>query len=578
MLRTFALRWSSFLLAGILVCLPQAAGAQASIFMLLPTDDRVLEVGGEHAGALSASDYTGITGEYVEAWALEGRVGASVTLVLEANGFDGELMVAGPGLPELLRTSDYGSQPCVDFTFLDVGTFHVVVTNREPRGTGLYTLRVVESPDGSGDGCAALRDSDLLGLPTEGRELSTGSLETGSLGADDPMVRDEYAEAWSLNGEAGETLTITMESNEFDPYLYLVSATGVLDSDDDGAGSQNSRITATLSGDGPFAVVATAYSGSGEYTLRVDTGSVTFDSFDSSDSDLLDLPTEGRELSAGSAETSRLGSDDPMVDGEYAEAWSLIGQAGDRVSITMASENFDTFLYLADANGIIDEDDDGGTGTDSQLDATLTGGGPFTVVASAFSGSGEYTIAFSPGLSGVEASLVDAVESEDAARVGRLLAGGADPNVTFVYEGVGGVTALMVAAGEGYPDIVSTLLEHGADPSLTFSAEGMSGLTALFIAAADGRLEITRALLEYGADVNVTVREGTDELTMLAAAAVEGETEIVTVLLENGADPNRTVQYEGREGTVLTLAADEGHTDIVNVLLEYGAEDLRRPR
>ena len=420
MLRTFALRWSSFLLAAILMCLPQVAGAQASIFMLLPTDDRVLEVGGEHTGALSASDYTGITGEYVEAWALEGRVGASVTLVLEANGFDGELMVAGRGLPELLRTSDYGygAQPCVDFTFLDGGTFHVVVTNRQPRGTGLYTLRVVESPDGSGDGCEALRDSDLLGLPTEGRELSTGSAETGSLGADDPTVRDEYADAWSLNGQAGETFTITMESDEFDPYLYLVNATGVLDSNDDGAGSQNSRITATLSGDGPFVVVATAYSGSGEYTIRVEAGAVADDYFDSSssfeflDPDYLDLPTEGRELSADSAGNGQLGSEDPMVDGKYAEAWSLTGEALETITITMESNDFDTYLYLTDATGIVDYNDDGGSGTDSQITATLSGFGPYTVVATAYSGSGsgQYTIRADEGTYNFDSS--DTLESD----------------------------------------------------------------------------------------------------------------------------------------------------------------------
>jgi hypothetical protein len=67
-LRSYAL---SFFIAAALV--PAHAEAQGtSVLMLLPTDGRTLEVGGEFAGALSTADYLSVDDYLLEAWELEG--------------------------------------------------------------------------------------------------------------------------------------------------------------------------------------------------------------------------------------------------------------------------------------------------------------------------------------------------------------------------------------------------------------------------------------------------------------------------------------------------------------------------
>ena len=43
--------------------------------MLLPTNDRTLELGVESAGALSTADYLSVDDYLLEAWELEGRAG-----------------------------------------------------------------------------------------------------------------------------------------------------------------------------------------------------------------------------------------------------------------------------------------------------------------------------------------------------------------------------------------------------------------------------------------------------------------------------------------------------------------------
>jgi serine protease Do len=101
-------------------------------------------------------------------------------------------------------------------------------------------------------------------------------------------------------------------------------------------------------------------------------------------------------LRMGSLQSSRLDALSSTVqDGRPAEAWRLTGTAGQRVSIVMTSEDFDTYLYLTGPG--LDQvltDDDGAGDLDSKIDVTLPTSGPFTVVAAALSSgsSGSYTI------------------------------------------------------------------------------------------------------------------------------------------------------------------------------------------
>ena len=65
------------------------------------------------------------------------------------------------------------------------------------------------------------------------------------------------------------------------------------------------------------------------------------------------------------------------------------------------------------------------------------------------------------------------------------------------------------------------------------------GLTALIVAAQNGFADIVNVLLDHGADVNAKMKDGA---TALIAACRRGYTDIVTLLLENGGDP--TVRFE----------------------------------
>ncbi len=123
-------------------------------------------------------------------------------------------------------------------------------------------------------------------------------------------------------------------------------------------------------------------------------------------------------------------------------------------------------------------------------------------------------------------------------------------------------TALMLAAKNGYSNIVELLLKYGADVNLK---DGRSN-TALMVAAFNGHLEIVELLLAYGADANI---QNNKNGTALMCATYNGYLDIVRLLLNHDADVN--IQNK-RNDTALMWAADRGRSDIVELLLAHGAK------
>lgn len=94
--------------------------------------------------------------------------------------------------------------------------------------------------------------------------------------AQEPILKTEGtivpAEAvYTFAGQAGQVVTITLDSEDFDPVLFLQTATGEeIAFNDDFGGSLNSRIVTELPADGTYRVVARSYSGNGgDFNLMV---------------------------------------------------------------------------------------------------------------------------------------------------------------------------------------------------------------------------------------------------------------------------------------------------------------------
>lgn len=184
---------------------------------------------------------------------------------------------------------------------------------------------------------------------------------------------NSYFNAYSFEGSAGQQVVIDMASNEFNPYLILLTPNGVaLAQDDDSGGGGNSQLNVTLPDSGTYIILANSYAPgeTGNYLLQLAAASANTQQSQSI------LQTEGI-LNGGSP---------TLQDGSFYEEHSFQGDAGQTVTISLESNEFDTYLILLGPNDqLLAENDDAASGThNSTLTITLPITGTYRVIANAY--------------------------------------------------------------------------------------------------------------------------------------------------------------------------------------------------
>ncbi|MGP3956496.1 ankyrin repeat domain-containing protein [Nonomuraea sp. 3N208] len=155
-----------------------------------------------------------------------------------------------------------------------------------------------------------------------------------------------------------------------------------------------------------------------------------------------------------------------------------------------------------------------------------------------------------------EEQLYRAALNGETETVGKLLAGGADPNKPSAGEEEG--LPLCAAAAWDRHEVASTLLTAGAD----VNGREIGGWTALLWAASNGHAATARVLIEAGAGVDTANDDGD---TPLSLAARRGALGVVQVLLEAGADAQK---YDGDGDTPLDIAVDWVGVHLESALLD----------
>ena len=163
------------------------------------------------------------------------------------------------------------------------------------------------------------------------------------------------------------------------------------------------------------------------------------------------------------------------------------------------------------------------------------------------------------GAAAADAPLIAAAKSGDAARVGALLAAGADARAASPD----GTSALHWAARAAAAEAVERLLAAGADAE----SANRYGVTPLALAAQSGEPAAVRALLAAGADPNGATPAGE---TVLMVAARTGNAAVLDQLLTAGAAVDAAESWRGQ--TALAWAAAEDNADAVERLLAAGAD------
>jgi hypothetical protein len=454
-----------------------ADGSEVVDLSTLDTGGRALPAVGQVEGALTEADAL-MYGSPVQAWALEGQVGESVTVDLISDEFDAYLTVLGPGLEEWLADDD-GAGLCnsrVTLEFPEDDTYRVVASTAVS-GLGSFTIRTYrEPPPPETDGCVPPEGAGSTGpgvgeeepaaaifdLPIRGA-LQVGGSEFGRLANSEGTFRGRPAQRWTLEGREGQQLAIEQASPDLDSYLYLrVPGYEELLYNDDSPESLDARICVTLPATGTYDVVASGFGseveGPYELTVTEDPGEerCSYFRFELTLA-LAELAPEEGTLRSGDQVTAVLDEGDQRnpSDGSPLDVWRVELEAGEPLVVDLVSDDFDAWLHVL-GPGIIDpwSDDDSGGGCNARIELVAPRAGIYEIFANTFEpeSSGEYTL-----LLGAEPGPIMEGDCGGARRYFEEALSGASRELPLGSQVSGELTAEDVTLGDGSHAEVWTL-------------------------------------------------------------------------------------------------------------------------
>ncbi|NJR39108.1 MAG: trypsin-like serine protease [Leptolyngbyaceae cyanobacterium CSU_1_4] len=273
----------------------------------------------------------------------------------------------------------------------NIGIGFAINTNRiQPF---LTAVRNGNAPQTPGRGLVA-QSIALNGTPVQGR------LDSNSNVLEDD---NSYYARYTFEGKAGQRLVISMTSSDLDAYLILLSPNGDdLGQDDNGAGGKNAKLTVTLPEDGTYTVLANTHSAReiGRYSIQAAVVGGGSGSVNGGTGGSAPRPNASQQAS-GSLPLQiqgTLGVNSRVLQSDRSpyQEHSFQGTAGQRITISLESREFDSYLILLDPEGKkIGENDDASSSTmDSALTVTLPSTGIYRIIANTYdsTGRGEYTL------------------------------------------------------------------------------------------------------------------------------------------------------------------------------------------
>ncbi len=224
-----------------------------------------IRIGQSVQGELSSnSNVLAFDNSFFNVYTFEGQAGQEIEIEMSSRELNPYLILLDPRGRDLIQDDNGGggTSSLIRISLPISGTYQIFANSRDAGERGRYSLSLEESAPGSN---TAIRPPTGQYILQEQGTLGPGSLilpEDGS-----------YYREHTFRGQAGQQVTISMESREFDTFLLLFSPSGELIGGNDDIGPQNlnSAMTITLPETGAYTIFANSYdnTGRGRYTLTV---------------------------------------------------------------------------------------------------------------------------------------------------------------------------------------------------------------------------------------------------------------------------------------------------------------------
>jgi hypothetical protein len=366
------------------VCLALAFSAEVPAHaQRFPT----LRVGQSVEGRISEGDPALSGRGRFKVYQFRAQAGVRYVASLQSEDFDAVLTLARTtgGLTDYMVQDDDGgtdSNARLRFEVPAAGTYMLVAQSLGEDGTGAFTLAL---------------DTSRVRVPTP-RGVRVGETIRGELTEDDADFAESggaegddasgYYDVYRFDATAGQRLRITMEMEEFVPTLtvgtmqdgefvgLVTSGGGAADSAVAGSGG---TLPFRVPEDGEYYLQAGVHGeATGAYTLRIEERRAV-------------PQPRATPIRRGQTVSGTLRQGDPeLEDGRWHDAYAYTGRAGERIRITLTSDEFDTMLILGrvvegEFRELETNDDaDDGDGTDSLITLELPEDGRYVIQATSF--------------------------------------------------------------------------------------------------------------------------------------------------------------------------------------------------
>lgn len=375
------------------------------------------------SGRLTVADQQFSDGSRQKMYAFVGNRGDTVTADLMSDDFDPLVILADASGNPLTRNDDGGENCNARLTWVlpAAANYRLYATSSSKAELGEYQVRIVRGHE------APAADSTCRGFGRMSGLVQVGQSVSGSLTSEDRMFQGDstFFQVYTLPVEANQTVTVDLESSEFDPFLMLIKGRDTeanrLAQNDDGGGNCNARIVYTASDDHPLRIVANTASvpkrQTGRFTLRVSDGESPIEAKGADcrgrpNAPQADAPAPreradgpapvgpARPITVGQAVTGEITSSSVKhSDGTPVEWWQIDGRSGETVTVDMESDDFDAYLLLSGPGSTALSNDDDGGNCNPRITFTFPESGTYRIGANTVSPTarGAYSLTVTRG-------------------------------------------------------------------------------------------------------------------------------------------------------------------------------------